>query len=182
MGGASSKAARQFPKSGSIQTPRTSARPSMPEVRPDTKVNIPRASETRTAAIEEDAKDPHLAANLTRLGPVRVDHHMKTIQPMVDQVSRTFQSRLQSEQQATSSGSTRNRLVVSALTSLLDEKKASSRSGDLQSLADLYHIDLAQLQRIVRYVNSPSVDPESVVRTLNDDGTERTTMKAMWVD
>lgn len=28
-------------------------------------------------AIERDAMDPHLLANLTKLGPVRVDHHMQ---------------------------------------------------------------------------------------------------------
>lgn len=31
------------------------------------------------AAIEQDSKDPQLAANLLKLGAVRVDHHMRTI-------------------------------------------------------------------------------------------------------
>lgn len=30
-------------------------------------------------AIERDSQDPHLLANLNRLGPVRVDHHMQAV-------------------------------------------------------------------------------------------------------
>lgn len=62
---------------------------------------------------------------------------------------------------------------------LLDAKKALSAtdSNGLQALAEKYNIDLEKLQRVSQYVNSPSVDPESVVRKVNEDGSERTTMK-----
>ena len=98
---------------------------------------------------------------------------------MVGQANRTFQSRLQSEQQASSSQGTRNRLVAAALMDLLDAKKALSAtdSNGLQALSEKYNIDLEKLQRVSQYVNSPSVDPESVVRKVNEDGSERTTMK-----
>ena len=32
--------------------------------------------------IRRDAQDPHFLANLSRLGPVRVDHHMKAVRPV----------------------------------------------------------------------------------------------------
>jgi len=32
-----------------------------------------------TIVIQRDARDPQLLANLSKLGPVRVDHHMQTI-------------------------------------------------------------------------------------------------------
>jgi hypothetical protein len=38
-----------------------------------------RDSELRELAIEKDAQDPDFLANLSRLGPVRVDHHMQTV-------------------------------------------------------------------------------------------------------
>jgi len=181
MGGATSKAARQFPKHSKPTW--AGARTPAPPPHPDAKSSLPHASETKTAAIEEDSKDPHLAANLTRLGPVRVDHHSLTRQSTADQVSRTFQSRLQSEQEASSSHTTRNRLVAAALMDLLEERKSVvSQLNGLQGLAEKFNLDVAKLQRVAKYVNSPSVDPESVLRTVNDDGTERTTMKAIWVD
>jgi hypothetical protein len=33
-------------------------------------------------AIERDGADPHFLANLNKLGPVRVDHHMQAIRPV----------------------------------------------------------------------------------------------------
>ena len=39
-------------------------------------------STTSRIAIERDAADPHFLANLNKLGPVRVDHHMQAIRPV----------------------------------------------------------------------------------------------------
>jgi hypothetical protein len=33
-------------------------------------------------AIEKDAFDPHFLASVQKLGPVRVDHHMRTVRPV----------------------------------------------------------------------------------------------------
>lgn len=63
MGTASSKVARKLPKTPSA------ARAPKPQ---------PAAWESRNEVIEKDAMDPHLLSNLSRLGPVRVDHHMET--------------------------------------------------------------------------------------------------------
>lgn len=35
-----------------------------------------------TKAIERDARDPQFMANLSKLGQVRVDHHMQTVRPV----------------------------------------------------------------------------------------------------
>ena len=37
---------------------------------------------TRNKAIEQDAGDPDFLSNLSKLGQVRVDHHMKTVRPV----------------------------------------------------------------------------------------------------
>ena len=37
-------------------------------------------SMNRIVAIEKDAMDPHFLSNLSKLGAVRVDHHMRTME------------------------------------------------------------------------------------------------------
>lgn len=41
-----------------------------------------------TTVIQRDARDPQLLANLNRLGPVRVDHHMQTVRTVSQTVVR----------------------------------------------------------------------------------------------
>jgi hypothetical protein len=38
-------------------------------------------------AVEADAKDPQFMSKLSQLGPVRVDHHMRSVRPVRDQSS-----------------------------------------------------------------------------------------------
>jgi hypothetical protein len=39
-------------------------------------------ADSQFSAIEKDAVDPDFLSNLNRLGQVRVDHHMQTVQPV----------------------------------------------------------------------------------------------------
>ncbi|PCH35588.1 hypothetical protein WOLCODRAFT_139965 [Wolfiporia cocos MD-104 SS10] len=184
MGGASSKPARQFPKTAAKPPPTwAGARtPSPAEARPPRASN-PRASETRDAAIDRDSRDPQFMANLSRLGPVKVDHHMQTIRPAADRAHQGFQSRLRSEEEARSSRPTRNRLMAASLSDLLQEYKMVSSAEELKNLADRYDIDVETLRNVARFVSSPNIDRETVVRVVDEEsGTEKITMKAAWVD
>ncbi|CAL1704234.1 unnamed protein product [Somion occarium] len=186
MGGAASKPARQFPK-----TPKpswTGARTPGPSdstahVAEHARTTLPRASETKNEAIEQDSRDPQLAANLNRLGAVTVDHHMKTFRPAaVNQVNRTFQSRLQSEAEARSTKAIRNRLLASTLIDLLNRRREVKSLDELKELADRYSIDFDKMENLARFVNSPSIDQDSIKRSVDEDGVEKVKMKAEWTD
>lgn len=156
-----------------------------------------------TPAIQRDARDPQLLANLHSLGPVRVDHHMQTVQT-VSTVQHTtrftvvlyhvclffaqvkqarfkelFQSRARSEEEAASMRTPRNRLLVSSLVALLEERQnlfsrmsgggeATTRDDDaLRQLAEKYGMDVERLESLARSVNVPRVQ-EGGVRYVKD--------------
>ncbi|KAH9919385.1 uncharacterized protein B0H18DRAFT_1122504 [Fomitopsis serialis] len=186
MGGASSKPVRQFPKT--LKPPPTWAGARTP--RPDdpgasagpSRSAPPRASETKDEAIDRDARDPQFAAMLSKLGPVKVDHHMQTVRPAADQVQRVFQARQRSEEDARSLTPTRNRMLAGTLYELLEERKSVTTREELEKLAVRYEIDVDRLENVARFVNSPSVDEGSVRREVDKDGVEQTKMKASWVE
>ncbi|OCH95597.1 hypothetical protein OBBRIDRAFT_745346 [Obba rivulosa] len=180
MGGAASKPARQLPKA--VKPSWTGARTSGPHDAQPQRPPLPRASETKDEAIERDSKDPQFLANLNRLGPVAVDHHMRTVRLAADSASQTFQTRLQSEVEARSSRPTHNHLLPSSLTELLDERKAVTKRSELEDLANRYGIDVARLESLARFVNTPSIQQDSMIKTMGEDGVERVTVIAAWID
>jgi len=159
MGSASSKAARAASsavKSGKNPTWAGARSPApYPKIPPTGRARQPWASKSKNDEIERDAKDPHLQANLSRLEPVRVYHHMlPTAGAQSDGVRELFESRARAEDDAARGrGRTpRNRLHVSSLVALLEER----RDGAGQ-LAEKYGVDDGRLERLVRTVNVPSV-------------------------
>jgi len=54
--------------------------------------------------------------------------------------------------------------------------------AELQALAERYDIDVTKLTELVRFINTPSIDESSIVKTRNQDGEEIVTMMARWVD
>ncbi|KAI0374707.1 hypothetical protein BV20DRAFT_960857 [Pilatotrama ljubarskyi] len=179
MGSAASKPARKL-----ARTPPAWAGARTPHVgeQAPAKPAMPQASETKSEAIERDSRDPHFLANLSKLGQVKVDHHMQTIKPAADQAQRLFQTRLRSEDEARSARPSRNQLVATSLMDLLEERKSASTQRDVEELAKKYDIDLEKLERMARYVNSVSIHQDSVKRWISEDGVEHTTMLASWVD
>ncbi|KAH7916033.1 hypothetical protein BJ138DRAFT_765044 [Hygrophoropsis aurantiaca] len=177
MGGTSSKAIRKLPKEK--PTWAGARTPSNATLSP--KVERPLASETRNEAIETDARDPQFMSNLNRLGPVRVDHHMQTIR-VSNSITDMYRSRAQSEVEASPSHATQNRLLASSLSELLEARKTISSLEEEQDLAKRYGIDPAKLTELSRFVNTPSIDEKTVVRTMNTDGEETMTMMAHWVE
>ncbi|KZT72278.1 hypothetical protein DAEQUDRAFT_664501 [Daedalea quercina L-15889] len=180
MGGAASKPSRQFPKTpkppptwAGARTPHpdepgVSAGPNRP--------GPPRASETKDEAIERDARDPQFMAMLSKLGPVKVDHHMQTVRPAADQAQRVFQARQRSEEDARSLAPTRNKMLAGTLYALLEERKLVTTREELEKLASRYEIDVDKLESVARFVNSPSVDEGSVRKEVDKDGVEQVKM------
>ncbi|KAH0584301.1 hypothetical protein H2248_009846 [Termitomyces sp. 'cryptogamus'] len=186
MGGVASKAGRKLPKRteapswAGVRTPHSSDPP------PENPLRDRRASERRTQEIERDAHDPHFLANLNRLGPVRVDHHMERIRPSTaaaaKDISQLFKSRLESEHEASSTSPVHNRLHAVALSYLLDERKSACSTQDIERLAKRYDIDASKLENLARYVSTPSVQRGSEKRTVEKDGQEDVTIQAVWID
>ncbi|EPQ58430.1 hypothetical protein GLOTRDRAFT_35646 [Gloeophyllum trabeum ATCC 11539] len=188
MGAASSKAARKLPKERPTWAGARAPAPSDPlQPQPrDLILNV------RVLEITRDAIDPQFMANLSRLGAVRVDHHMQTVRTVsglnptlryfrrdnrqADSINRGFQSRQQSDAQAASSQPVRNRLLAPALSALLEERKHVTSRQDLEKLATQYAVDVDKLDRLARYVNSPSIDETTRTRVLENDE-ERITVK-----
>lgn len=141
----------------------------------------PLAFENRTDAVEADAKDPQFMSKLNQLGPVRVDHHMRSVRP-ADYIQQMHRSRLQSEVEALPSHSTQNRLLASSLSELLEARKVVKSQADLQALAEQYHTDVTKLVELATFINTPSIDESTIVRSKNQDGEETLTMKARWID
>ncbi|EGO18621.1 hypothetical protein SERLADRAFT_375029 [Serpula lacrymans var. lacrymans S7.9] len=172
MGSATSKAARKLPRE----------KPSWAGARASdvgTNAARPVASEVKNEAIDKDSRDPHFMSNLQRLGPVPVDHHMQTIRT-ADHFKHMYQTRAQSEAEASSSNSVQNRMLGSTLSDLLDARTAASSQKELDALADKYNIDMEKFTELSRYVNSPSIDEDTIVVSTDGDGEEVRSMTAIW--
>ncbi|KAM5539050.1 hypothetical protein V8D89_007273 [Ganoderma adspersum] len=183
MGSSASKsAARKLPRAPSAWAGSRSPNPNLGEQPHSHARPLPRASDTKDEAILRDAHDPQFLANLSKLGPVRVDHHMQTIQPAAASAQHIHQTRLRSEEEARSPRSTRNRLVAESLLELLEERKYAATQKDLEILVKKHSLDLEKLERLAHHVNSVSVNQDSVKRWVNEDGHENVTMLASWVN
>lgn len=86
-----------------------------------------------------------------------------------------LRSRELSEQQASSSKSTHNRLRAGSLAELLHDYRSDRSPARLQATADKYNVDKAVLERLVSVINNPSHNQGSVERTVGEDGQERIT-------
>ncbi|KAF8448010.1 hypothetical protein L210DRAFT_2831911 [Boletus edulis BED1] len=175
MGSASSKVARKLPREKPRGPTDLRATTEPARLRPER----PLASESKNEAIENDAKDPHFMEKLSQLGPVRVDHHcMQTVRATRSDVQTMYRSRMRSEAEAARAQPTKNCLLVSSLTELLEARKSVTDRAELETLATRYHMDATKLEQLARAVNTPSMDKRMVVR----HGEESVTMMARWVD
>ncbi|KAL0947114.1 hypothetical protein HGRIS_013249 [Hohenbuehelia grisea] len=188
MGSSASKAARKLPKRtdtpswAGARTP--SASHDAPGRLPERELpQRPLASEYKTEGIQKDSGDPDFLANLSRLGPVRVDHHMQSVHPVPD-ATRMLNSRKQFEQELDASQGIppRNRLPAYALSELLDARKSAISQAAINDLAVKYNIDPEKLELLGRTVNSPSVDPSTTVKSVDKEENESVSMTAVWVE
>jgi hypothetical protein len=69
-----------------------------------------------------------------------------------------------------------NRLLALSLSDILDARKSASSSVEISEIARSYGMDAKTLERVARFVNTPSVAPQDVTRTVGKDGEEKTAM------
>jgi len=178
MGSSASKAARKYPEAVGKAVEAGMKRSTVP---PAGVTNVTRLAEAhKSEAIERDAVDPHFLANLNKLGPVRVDHHMQTIRP---EAKSARQRQLAESETLQLSPGTRNRLYGSSISELLDKHKSVKTYDELVKLAEEFKIDVDKLRGLVRFVNSPSVDKASIRSAPGSkQGEDLWVANAVWVE
>ncbi|THU99334.1 hypothetical protein K435DRAFT_499211 [Dendrothele bispora CBS 962.96] len=177
MGSASSKAVRKLPKHPDPSW--SASRATAPSKSSKSLKQSPIAEERRT----RDSGDPHFLANLNKLGPVKVDHHMQSVQP-AQKTREMLESRLQSEREAFSMqpSESSNRVQAPTLCFLLDKRKSTASKRDIQDLASKYGLKVEKLESVARYVSSPSIQSGSIVKTVGQDGEEKVSVTAVWIE
>ncbi|KAJ7219100.1 hypothetical protein GGX14DRAFT_589990 [Mycena pura] len=169
MGASSSKATRSLPKR--VTTPPWSgARVSRPVD------SLAEASETKNDVIDRDSKDPQFLSKLNQLGPVLVGHRMQVTRPAAS-ADHMYNSRLLSENEAASANPPQNRVQASRLSQLLDERKSVRTARDMEFLAKRFGVDLEKLESISKFLSTPSVHANSLVRDVHKDGGDKQVMK-----
>ncbi|KAF8160598.1 hypothetical protein BJ912DRAFT_316837 [Pholiota molesta] len=171
MGNSASKAARRYPSRADI--PRNAAKASRPEV-PAQGSKL--AESHRSEAIEKDAGDPDFLSNLSRLGPVQVDHHMQSIRP------HDASLRVSRQAEAAALEPSRNRLYAFVLSDLLDRRKAVRSRQDLEKLAKEFNIDVDKLESLARFVNSPSIDKATIRPIAGKSEEDGFMAEAVWIE
>ncbi|KAJ7063125.1 hypothetical protein C8F01DRAFT_58277 [Mycena amicta] len=168
MGASSSKTLRVLPKrpANNPHAPWSGARSPRPAD------SFARASETKDEGILQDSKDPQFLSKLSQLGQVRVDHHMQTVKL----------SRLQRENDATSTTPTLNHVPAPILSRLLDDRKTLHTQRDMEFLAKRFGVDLEKLDAVSMFVSTPSVHANSAQRVVQQDGDDRYIMQAVWIE
>ncbi|KAJ7470572.1 hypothetical protein FB451DRAFT_342194 [Mycena latifolia] len=172
MGASSSKATKSLPKRVT-SPPWSGARAPRPA---DPLAEA--ASESKNDVIDRDSKDPQFLSKLGQLGQVRVDHHMHA----AALATHMFNSRVQSETEADSPMPTLNRVQAPKLSRLLDERKTIRTTRDMEFLAKRFDIESEKLDAIAKFLTTPSVHQNSMVRVAGKDGEERQIMKAVWIE
>ena len=77
----------------------------------------------------------------------------------MNNTTRLFESRARSEAAAEPA---KNQLYASVLSVLLDRRKGARSCQDLETLAREFSIDVAKLETLARFVNSPSINSASI--------------------
>ncbi|KAF9500378.1 hypothetical protein BDN71DRAFT_1440406 [Pleurotus eryngii] len=188
MGGAASKGARTLPKRApptwagarTVQQPTETPVVNVQAKPSGAPSQAPLASETRNEAIEKDAFDPHFLSNLSRMGQVKVDHHMQAVRPAND-ATQIFE-RQRAEEEAFSSQHQTGRIDAYSLTDLLDARKSCTSPADIRQLAEKYRMDPSVVEELSRSVNSPSVDRNRVRTEIGKDGEEFVSVTAAWIN
>jgi len=165
MGSAASKTPSRYPKPSRFPTTEAT--------------NKNRLADNRTKEVEQDARDPDFIANLSRLGPVRVDHPMETPRPDL-LTSLLFESRAKPEFEASSPHLPKNHLYSSTFTELLNQRKSAHTQKDIEKLSKEFDIESNVLQNLARFVTSPSVIGTAIHSTSKDG--EGPTTTAVWIE
>ncbi|PPQ89076.1 hypothetical protein CVT25_006448 [Psilocybe cyanescens] len=194
MGNSASKAARKYPTRAPPSqptTPHNASRATAPRSQTEP-ASMPLADSHRSQAIEKDGADPQFLSNLSSLGQVRVDHHMESIhvRPEASNIARLFESRARLGADLASSLSssstafrpTRDQMNATALSALMDRRKSVRTKGELEQLARDFGIGHDVLERLTRFVNSPSIDKASIRPATGKSEEEGFVATAVWME
>ncbi|KAF5331143.1 hypothetical protein D9619_005745 [Psilocybe cf. subviscida] len=185
MGNSASKAARKYPTISRKELPSQVSRSGQQVPHVESAAQRGQLAENRrTEAIDKDAGDPDFLANLNRLGPVRVDHHMEPIRQENNQTTRLFDSRAKSELELASAtgGTSANRMYASTLSELLDRRKAARNAQELQKLCEEYGIEPSKLESLARFVSSPSINSSTIRPIAGKSEEEGFMATAVWIE
>jgi len=101
----------------------------------------------------------------------------------MDNTNKLFQSRAQSELEASTHQLARNHMHAATLTHLLDTRKGVTSRVELDQLAKKWNLEgEKKLESLARFVNTPSVQGGKAVKTVGKDGEEIVTMPAVWAE
>jgi uncharacterized protein len=127
--------------------------------------------------VKMDGRDPHLLANLQKIGQVKVPKGKVLFQqsnPMLNILAaREKNSSMEEEanssaqlssQGVSNAGAIKNRLNAQSIIALLDERKECKSRREVEELAIAYDMDIDILDRLARWINSPSIETGASVR------------------
>jgi hypothetical protein len=116
--------------------------------------------------------DPQLLANLTRLGPVKVDHGMHGLKLAGVTASRILNAQRQSETEVQTGETRRNRIQAPSLFDVLTRLQEAKDEQAVERLAGEYNLDAGVLRELGKTVNVPTPDETTVRAVIDEDGAE----------
>jgi len=116
--------------------------------------------------------DPQLLANLTRLGPVKVDHGMHGLKLTGVNAGRILNTQKQSETEAQTGKTKRNHVQAPSLFDALTRLHEVKDEQTLERLAGEYNLDGGVLKELGRTVNVPTPDETTMRTVVDEDGAE----------
>jgi len=116
--------------------------------------------------------DPQLLANLTRLGPVKVDHGMRGLKLTGANSSRILDMQKRSETEAQKGETKRNHIQAPSLSDALTRLREVKDERTLEGLAGGYNLDSGVLRELGRTVNVPTPDETTARTAVDEDGAE----------
>lgn len=122
--------------------------------------------------------DPQLLANLTRLGPVKVDHGMRGLKLTGVPTSRILNAQKRSETEAQTGETKRNHLQAPLLSNALARFQEVRDERMVGRLAGEYNLDAGVLRELGKTVNVPTPD-ETTARTIVDEGGAEVVLKTV---
>jgi len=125
--------------------------------------------------------DPQLLANLTRLGPVKVDHGMRGLRPTGANAGRILNTQKQSETEAQTGKTKRNNIQAAPLFDALQRLQEAKDGQTLERLAGEYNLDGRVLRELGKTVNVPTPDETTTKTVVDEDGAQVVLKTAKWV-
>jgi len=116
--------------------------------------------------------DPQLVANLTRLGPVKVDHGMHGLKPTGVNASRILNIQKQSETEAQAGETKRNHVQAPSLFDALARLQVTKDEQTVERLAGEYNLDGRVLSELGKTLNVPTPDETTARTVVDEDGAE----------